>query len=60
VKYANPFIHNIIPCIMECKKSPGIINNLCDVAGCVTIEMGTQKVAHSAQQGCFTLSSFKE
>jgi hypothetical protein len=31
LKYANPFIHNISPHIVECKKSPGIINILRDV-----------------------------
>jgi len=48
---------------MERKKSPGIINNLHDVAGCVTIELGTQKVPHCAQQGCLpcqVLKNFEE
>jgi hypothetical protein len=50
--YANPFIHKISPCVIELKKSPRIVNNLCNVAGYVTIKMRTQNLPHSTWQGC--------
>jgi len=39
-------------CILLCLVGFLLTLNLGDVAGCVTIEMGTQKIPHSAQQGC--------